>query len=122
MQSRWHDMGDAIEFPKNYDIYLIKAMSNLQQGNLKKAEEFVEKAYQLKKENASNILYTSILVEQGNYVQAKEIAEEFFHLYESTEGYQLFFLSILVNLQQFHQAESLIQRWEKQKTGITESW
>ena len=106
-------MGDAIDFPKNYDIYLIKAVRNLQKGNLLEAERYVEQAYALKKGKTANILYSSILAERGNFEEAKEIADENFGLYEKTEEKQLFYLTLLLHLRMFLQADTFLKKWRK---------
>lgn len=116
-------MGNAIDFPKNYDIYLVKALRFLQKGNLQEAESFIEKAYMLKQEKAATILYTSILAERGKYEKAKKIADEHMNLYEFKEENQLFYLTLLVKLRRFLQAESLVKKWRKEKqSSPSEKW
>ena len=116
-------MGDAIDFPKNHDIYLIKAAHYFELGDFKKAEEYIEKAYRLKKTNTSNVLYATILFEREKFEEAKDIADEFFHIYERKEETKLFYMSLLVKLRQFIQAETLTNKWKiKTNELYSEQW
>ena len=116
-------MGNSINFPKNYDVYVLKAIRFLEKGNLQEAEEYIKKAYNLEEKRTAVMLYTSILTENGKTEEALEIAKKHLSIFESTEENQLFYLSLLKKQRQFIQAETLFKKWEKQKQlPISEEW
>lgn len=109
-------MGEKIDFPKNYDLYLKKAMSNFKIGNMEEAIPYFAKAYQLKKEDKINTFYTTALYQIGSYQEAKVLAEEKLAFYQNEEKLYAFYTSILIKAHYFAEATDIIKR-EQHKIG-----
>lgn len=109
-------MGEKIDFPKNYDLYLKKAMSYFKIGNMEEAIPYFAKAYQLKKEDKINTFYTTALYQIGSYQEAKEIAEEKLTFYQTEEKLYAFYTSILIKAHYFEEATNIITK-EQHKIG-----
>lgn len=104
-------MGDTIQFPKNYERLILKAVEHIRNGELNQAEETVKEAYHIKKGKTANALYTSILVKQGYFKEAKEIADEQFEIYTQTTERRLFYLDLLIESGHLIHAESFLKKW-----------
>lgn len=109
-------MGEKIDFPKNYDLYLKKAMSYFKIGNMEEAIPYFAKAYQLKKEDKINTFYTTALYQIGSYQEAKQIAEEKLTFYQNEEQLYAFYTSILIKAHYFEEASDIITK-EQHRIG-----
>lgn len=103
-------MGEQIEFPKNFKMYMLKAVECIHTGEMYDALELLKKAYEIKQDRTVNMLYTSTLVQTGKYKKALEIAEEMVDFYKKDDKRYLLYVSILLKNHQFLQAELIIQR------------
>ncbi|WP_423189502.1 hypothetical protein ACO1PF_00885 [Alkalibacterium sp. f15] len=102
-------MGEQIEFPKNFNMYMTQVMSCLREGNVEKAIIQMKKAYAIKEEESLNILLVSSLLQMGQYQEALEMANEKSYFYESDEKRLLIYVEILIENNQFLQAEKHIK-------------
>ncbi|MFO8069830.1 MAG: hypothetical protein R6U02_07680 [Alkalibacterium sp.] len=102
-------MGDQIEFPKNFNMYMTQVMSCLREGNIEKAIIHMKKAYAIKEEESLNILLVSSLLQMGHYQEALERANEQIHFYESDEKRLLIYVEVLIENRQILQAEKHIK-------------
>lgn len=103
-------MGEQIEFPKNFKMYMLKAVEYIHTGETYKALELLKKAYDLKQDHTVNMLYTSTLAQTGKYEQALEIANDMPAFYKKDDKRYLLYVSILLKNHLFLQAEVIIQR------------
>lgn len=103
-------MGQQINFPKNYQAFLKKAMQQFQEGHLEEACQLFQTAYSIKKEPMVNTMYVSALYQLGDYQQAKEIADDNKELYQKDEDLYGFYTSLLIKNQLFVEAERIIQK------------
>lgn len=115
-------MGDQIEFPKNYGMYMQLAMVALEDGNYEEATEQLKKAYQLKDENSLNVLLVSTLYENGQIREALDYALEKQAFYEKNEKRFLFFVELLIETNQFLQARKFIDQNKKGIAQYTSNW
>lgn len=115
-------MGDQIEFPKNYGMYMQLAMSALERGNYEEATEHLKKAYQLKDENSLNILLVSSLYHNGQIKEALEYALEKQSFYEKNEKRLLLFVELLIQTNQFLQARKYIDDYKKSADKYADNW
>lgn len=103
-------MGKQIEFPKNFKMYMLRAVEHIHTGEAYEALDLLEKAYELKQDHTVNMLYTSTLVQVGKYKRALEIANDMPEFYKKDDKRYLLYVSILLKNHLFLQAEVVIQR------------
>lgn len=103
-------MGERIDFPKNYELYLRKAVHKFQEGDMIEACAFFEEAYAIKQESSINAMYVSALFQLERYREAEEIAEDKLELYESDDSLYSLYTTILIKNHAFEEAEHIIQR------------
>ena len=116
-------MGGPIEFPKNYHMYMKEAMACLQSHDYEKAVNYLEKAYQLKKDDQLNILLVTAMLQSGYPKQALALAEEKLSYYEAYEKRMLIFVELLIENGQFLRAKRYINDYLKRGLkGYKESW
>lgn len=115
-------MGDQIEFPKNYGMYMQLAMSTLERGNYEEATEHLKKAYQLKDENSLNILLVSSLYHNGQVKEALDYALEKQSFYEKNEKRLLLFVELLIQTNQFLQARKYIDDYKNSAVKYADNW
>lgn len=113
-------MGEKIEFPKNYIMYLKKAEQNLQQNEAITALHYIELAYAIKKEPNVNALYVSILVQLERYQEALEVAEDFEPMYKNDIQQNALYLFLLIKNQRFVTAESYLKEATEKERLPTE--
>lgn len=116
-------MGGPIEFPRNYHMYMKKAMTCLQSHDYEKAVNYLDKAYQLKKDDQLNILLVTAMLQSGYPKQALALAEEKLSYYEAYEKRMLIFVELLIENGQFLRAKRYINDYlNKGLEGYKESW
>lgn len=116
-------MGEQIEFPKNYSMYMSRVMTFLREGNVEKAIVYMQKAYAIKEAESLNILLASSLLQTGQYREALELAEEKKEFYETDEKRLLIYLEILIENNQILQAENYIkQALSNESIKYRDSW
>lgn len=108
-------MGEKIDFPKNYAMFLKKAMQQFQAGNIEEACAYFNSAYSIKKEPMVNTMYVSALYQLGDYQKAKEIADDNKELYQQDENLSGFYASLLIKNHLFVEAERIIQKHLRQE-------
>lgn len=113
-------MGEKIEFPKNYTMYLKKAEQNLQQNDAIRALHYIELAYAIKKEPNVNALYVSILVQLERYKEALEMADDFEPMYKNDIQQNALYLFLLIKNHRFVTAESYLRESAEKERLPTE--
>jgi hypothetical protein len=102
------NMGDQIEFPKNYGTYMHHALSALQDSDYERAITHMKKAYAIKDENSLNILLVSTLFQNGQVNEALDYAEEKESFYLTNEKRLLVYIELLIYNYQFLLAQKLL--------------
>ncbi|MDZ7835373.1 MAG: hypothetical protein U5K84_08575 [Alkalibacterium sp.] len=102
-------MGEQIEFPKNFNVYMSEVMGHLGEGNVEKAVGFMKKAYALKEEETLNVLLVSSLLQIGSFIEALELADEKKYFYEKDEKRLLIYVEVLLENNRILQAEKYIK-------------
>lgn len=116
-------MGERVDFPKNYEIYVKKAVRKMQEGNTKEACRWFEEAYKIRQETSLNAMYTAALYEIGKFEEAKEIADDKKEAYESHDYLSSLYIQILTKTHRFLEAEHLIQKKRNQSDDtLKEQW
>ncbi|WP_414840181.1 tetratricopeptide repeat protein [Carnobacterium sp. TMP28] len=115
-------MGEKIEFPKNYETYLKKAIDSFDSGNMKEAIIFFEKAYAIKQELRIHSFYVTALYENGEYKKAKIVADKEIDYYESEDNLILFYVTILIKGHFFIQAEKIVKEKLAQTNDSDLKW
>ncbi|SEK64683.1 hypothetical protein SAMN04488700_1987 [Carnobacterium iners] len=115
-------MGEKIEFPKNYETYLKKAIDSFDLGNMKEAILFFEKAYAIKQELNINSFYVTALYQNGQYKKAKIIADKEINYYKSEDNLTLFYVTILIKGHFFIQAEKIVKEKLSQTNDSDLKW
>lgn len=115
-------MGKKIEFPKNYERFLLKGTDLMNNGNAHDALECFEQAYERKKEKISNTLYATALHEVGEYQKAVEVAEEMLSIYVEDEYRHIFYTTLLIKAKKFLQAEATIKKQLENGGELTAQW
>lgn len=118
-------MGERIDFPNNYELYLKKAVKMFQVGNLEEACRFFKEAYAIRQEPSVNAMYVSALYQLEDYETAKEIADDKKELYENEESLYSLYTTLLIKNQLFVEAERIIQKKTAQhnlSTSTKEMW
>lgn len=108
-------MGERIDFPGNYELYLKKAIQTFQSGNIEEACQLFKEAYAIRQEPSVNAMYVSALYQLEDYETAKEIADDKKNLYENDESLYNLYTTILIKNQLFVEAERIIQKKLAQK-------
>lgn len=117
------EMGDQIEFPKNYGTYMHQAMSALQSGHYEQAISQLKKAYAIKEENSLNVLLVSALFHNGEVEEAMELAESKQSFYISNEKRILVYVELLIHNHQFLLAQKLIDENKNEISATyTDNW
>ncbi|WP_208558787.1 tetratricopeptide repeat protein [Marinilactibacillus kalidii] len=106
-------MGEKIDFPKNYEIYMNQAETYLKENALPQAIEAIEKAYEIERTVEANLLYVSILIQAEQYTTAYDMTADFEKLYLYEPSYASIFIFILLRTDQLAAAEKLIQTHEE---------
>lgn len=116
-------MGEQIEFPKNFNMYMTQVMEHLREGNVVKAIEFMKKAYAIKEEDTLNVLLVSSLLQVGEYGEALNLANEKDSYYTSDEKRLLIYVEVLLENNQILQAEKYInEQLESKAVKYADSW
>ena len=102
-------MGERIEFPKNYEVFINKGLEYFESDNTKEAVSSFEKAYAIKQEPRINSFYATALYQNGEYEKAKAIADKEIDYYMSEENLTLFYVSILIKGHYFVQVEKIVK-------------
>ena len=108
-------MNETINFPKNDQFYINRAVQKMKSGAQEEACLDFEKAYELKQDKETNILYATALYQVGNVKKAKEIADNKQMLYIENEELASFYVSLLIETKYFLEAERIIQQEKKSK-------
>lgn len=103
-------MGEKIDFPRNYEAFLKKAIAQFQEGNVETACDYFKSAYTIKQEPMVNTMYVSALYQLGDYQTAKKIADEKKEIYEKDENLYILYTTILIKSHLFVEAERIIQK------------
>lgn len=103
-------MGEKIEFPNNYSMYLKKAEQYLNLNEPIKALHYIELAYDIKQEPNINTLYVSVLVQLERYSEALEIFEDIKDENIMKTKYVSLYLFLLIKNKRFIQAETYLTR------------
>lgn len=110
MIKEWvNNMGEKIEFPKNYETYINKGLEFFELGNMEEATMYFEEAYAIKQEPRINSFYATALYQKGEYKKAKTIADKEIDYYTSEDNLTLFYVSILIKGHYFIQAEKIVK-------------
>lgn len=116
-------MNNTINFPNNYQYYIKQATQKMKTGAFQEACFNFEKAYELKQDKETNILYTTTLYQIGNFKKAKEIADDKRELYIKDEELALFYVSLLIETNHFLEADRIVQKKRKSKESAKrEKW
>lgn len=118
-------MGERIDFPGNYELYLKKAVHMFQEGNVIEACQLFKEAYAIHQEPSVNAMYVSALYQLGDYKNAKEIADDKKKLYENDESLYSLYTTILIKNHLFVEAERIIQKkmgQQNQAASTEEIW
>ncbi|WP_028274438.1 tetratricopeptide repeat protein [Atopococcus tabaci] len=115
-------MGDKIEFPKNYERFLLKGTELMNNGNVHEAVTYFEKAYDCKKEKVSNTLFVTALYETGQYQEAVDVAEEMIAAYEGNEYRYIFYVTLLIKAKRILQAEAIIKKQLEVHGSFRDQW
>ncbi len=102
------DLGEKIEFPKNYEYYLNQGKSLMECGETREAVDLIEKAYTIKSDRETNLVLVTVLYQVGEYEKAKNMAGEHLSLYQNDEQLYALYTSILIKNHDFLQAEKII--------------
>lgn len=102
------DLGEKIEFPKNYDYYLNQGKSLMERGETREAVDFIERAYTIKPDRETNLVLVTVLYQVGEYEKAKNMADKHLSFYQNDEQLYALYLSILIKNHDFLQAEKII--------------
>lgn len=108
-------MNETINFPNNYQYYIGQAIKKMKTGALQEACFNFEKAYELKQDEETNILYTTALYQLGNLKKAKEVADDKQKVYIEDEELASFYANILIETKHFLEADKIIQKNRKSK-------
>lgn len=104
-----------INFPKNYDFYFKAGNQALAEQDIKTALENLLAAYQLQPDPPLNFILTSLLLEQGDYLTAWQLAEEYREYYlQQPERIELYLQLALLN-HQFTLAQEILWQIQKEK-------
>ncbi len=117
-----NNMGEKIEFPKNYEAYIKKGLEFFELGNMEEAAMYFEEAYAIKQEPRINSFYATALYQQGEYKKAKTIADKEIDYYTSEDNLTLFYVSILIKGHYFIQAEKIIKTKLTQTNDNDSKW
>ncbi|GEK90927.1 hypothetical protein [Alkalibacterium kapii] len=116
-------MGEQIEFPKNYTVYMAEVMNALQKGNIVTAIDYMKKAYRIKKEDSLNILLVSSLLQVGDNEEALLLADSKPDFYEADEKRLLIYVEVLIENNQILKAEKYInEQLTNTLAKYSESW
>jgi len=116
-------MGEQIEFPKNFNVYMTQVMTHLREGNVVKAIDFMKKAYAIKAEDTLNVLLVSSLLQVGEYEEALALADEKDDFYQTDEKRLLIYVEVLLENHQILQAEKHIKaQLENKAVKYADSW
>ncbi|SFB88879.1 hypothetical protein SAMN04488102_101280 [Alkalibacterium subtropicum] len=116
-------MGEQIEFPKNFNMYMSQVMEHLRQGSVVEAIDFMKKAYTIEDEDSLNVLLVSSLLQAGEYKEALQFADEKKRFYTSDEKRLLIYVEVLLENNQILQAEKHIKnKLKSQAAKYTDSW
>lgn len=99
-------MGEKIEFPNNYSMYLKNAEIQLKKNEPIKALHYIELAYAINKELNINAFYVSVLVQLERYEEALEIFEDFKEINIKKIEHLSLYVHLLIKNQRFIQAEA----------------
>lgn len=110
-------MGDRIEFPNQYDIYIKKGLAAMQAGQWYEAEKLFGSAYQLKQTAESNYLYFTVLTELGHFHEAAQLCEDMMTYYIEDDVLYSMYIEVVIKSEQFLKAESLLLEKIKTSTG-----
>lgn len=105
-----NNVGEKIEFPKNYELYLKQAMEQFNAGNMQEAAYYFKDAYSIEQDKTINTFYVTALYQIGDYRKAKEIADTQFAFYQSEERLYAFYTSVLIKAHFFDQATLIIKK------------
>lgn len=105
-----NNVGEKIEFPKNYELYLKQAMEQFNAGNMQEAANYFKEAYSIEQDKTVNTFYVTALYQIGAYRKAKEIADTQFVFYQSEERLYAFYTSVLIKAHFFDQATQIIKK------------
>lgn len=84
-------MGETIQFPDEYQRYLLKANQLMDQGEYLSAASYFERAYRLAPSFAVNYAWVRSLIKQEAFDQALAITDEWYHEYfEHPEGFVVY--------------------------------
>ncbi len=123
-------MGEKIQFPKNYDRFILLGQEALDQENFSLAAENFEKAYQFKQDFSLNFILVTALMELGQYQKARQLAEEQLDEYYKVSDLLIVYITLLIYTQDFikaheivndqidHMLEPQVQRWVLMKEQI----
>ena len=115
-------MGEKIEFPKNYEMYLKKAIDSFDLGNMEEAILFFGEAYAIHQEPRVNTFYVTALYQNREYKQAKIIADKEIDYYKSEDNLNLFYVTILIKGHFFIQAEKIVKEKLSQTNDSELKW
>ncbi|MER2063006.1 MAG: hypothetical protein ABS873_00005, partial [Alkalibacterium sp.] len=116
-------MGDQIEFPKNFNMYMTRVMEHLREGDVINAINYMKKAYAIKEEDTLNVLLVSSLLQAGEHEEALNIATEKESFYTSDEKRLLIFVEILLENNQVLLAEKYIKdQLSSEAVNYSDSW
>lgn len=116
-------MGEQIEFPKNFNMYMSQVMEHLRKGNVVEAIDYMKKAYTIKDEDSLNVLLVSSLLQAGEYEEALRLADEKNDFYTSDEKRLLIYVEVLLENNQMLQAEKHIkEQLDNQAVKYADSW
>ncbi|HAJ69841.1 MAG: hypothetical protein ACTHVM_00250 [Alkalibacterium gilvum] len=116
-------MGEQIDFPKNFSMYMSQVMTNLQEGNIVHAIDCMKKAYAIKEDDSLNILMVSSLLQVEEYEEALLLAESKHKFYEADEKRLLIYIEILIENNQMLKAEKYLNdQLADQNTQYLDSW
>ncbi|GEQ32682.1 tetratricopeptide repeat protein [Marinilactibacillus psychrotolerans] len=101
-------MGEKIEFPNNYSMYLKNAEIQLKKNEPIKALHYIELAYAINKELNINAFYVSVLVQLERYEEALEIFEDFKEINIKKIEHLSLYVHLLIKNQRFIQAEAFL--------------
>ncbi len=113
-----------IDFPKNFQHYIISGLREKITGNFEKALDYYKKAFELNQNYTSFSHYFLTLVEMELFEEAMELADEYPQWTQENETVLIAYILTLIKVRDFLKAEALMMRYSKSEklTGDVEEF
>lgn len=102
-----------IDFPKNFQSYIISGLREKITGNFEKALDYYKKAFELNQNYTSFSHYFLTLVEMELFEEAIDLADEYPQWTQENETMLTAYILTLIKVRDFLKAEALMMRHSK---------